>query len=112
MCIRVVWTWEEYVDLEYGPKIEFRSGEGEYGGYTAGTIYTTDIGAAETANFDLNLVGAGTGGVVIGSPRFRSSDPPSSSSDTGTTGQLAYDADYIYVCTATDTWARAAIATW
>ena len=37
---------------------------------------------------------------------------PSSASDTGTTGQIAVDADYIYVCTATDTWKRVAIATW
>jgi len=37
---------------------------------------------------------------------------PSSATDTGTFGQMAVDADYIYVCTATDTWKRAAIATW
>ena len=37
---------------------------------------------------------------------------PSSSTDTGTAGQIAVDADYIYVCTATDTWKRVAIATW
>lgn len=37
---------------------------------------------------------------------------PSSASDTGTAGNIAYDADYIYICTATDTWKRVAIATW
>lgn len=37
---------------------------------------------------------------------------PASASDTGTTGQIAWDADYLYVCTATDTWKRVAIATW
>jgi len=37
---------------------------------------------------------------------------PSSASDTGTQGQIAWDASYIYVCTATDTWKRSAIATW
>lgn len=31
---------------------------------------------------------------------------PASSSATGTAGQAAYDANYLYVCTATDTWAR------
>jgi len=37
---------------------------------------------------------------------------PSSASDTGTAGDIAWDADYIYVCTATDTWKRVAISTW
>lgn len=37
---------------------------------------------------------------------------PSSASDTGAAGQIAWDADYIYVCTATDTWKRVAISTW
>ena len=37
---------------------------------------------------------------------------PSSASDTGTAGTVAWDANYIYVCTATDTWKRAAISTW
>lgn len=39
-------------------------------------------------------------------------DAPSSASDTGTAGQIAWDADYIYICTATDTWERVAVATW
>jgi hypothetical protein len=37
---------------------------------------------------------------------------PSSSTDTGTTGEIRYTADYIYVCTATNTWKRVALSTW
>jgi hypothetical protein len=37
---------------------------------------------------------------------------PSSSSDTGTTGQIAWDSSYVYVCVATNTWKRAAISSW
>ena len=37
---------------------------------------------------------------------------PASASDTGTAGTIAWDASYIYVCVATDTWKRTAIATW
>jgi len=37
---------------------------------------------------------------------------PASSSATGVAGTVSWDADYIYVCTATDTWKRVAIATW
>jgi hypothetical protein len=37
---------------------------------------------------------------------------PSSATDTGIAGQVAWDASFIYVCVATNTWLRAAIATW
>ena len=37
---------------------------------------------------------------------------PSSASDTGTLGEVRIDASYIYVCTASNTWKRAQIATW
>jgi len=37
---------------------------------------------------------------------------PTSATSTGTTGQIATDANYIYVCTATNTWKRVAIASW
>lgn len=37
---------------------------------------------------------------------------PSSASDTGTKGEIRYTADYMYVCTATNTWKRTALTTW
>lgn len=40
------------------------------------------------------------------------SKTPSSASDTGTTGAVCWDSGFVYVCTATNTWKRAAIATW
>jgi hypothetical protein len=40
------------------------------------------------------------------------SDPPASAADTGTAGTITWDAGFIYVCVATDTWKRVAIATW
>ena len=41
-----------------------------------------------------------------------SSTVPSTASSTGTAGDIRYDADYVYICIATDTWKRAALATW
>tara|TARA_R110000803_G_scaffold113619_1_gene182114 strand:+ start:218 stop:469 length:252 start_codon:yes stop_codon:yes gene_type:complete len=41
-----------------------------------------------------------------------SSSVPALASSTGAAGQIAYDSTYIYVCVATDTWKRVAIATW
>jgi hypothetical protein len=39
------------------------------------------------------------------------SSVPASASATGTAGQIAYDANNFYVCTATNTWGRAALST-
>jgi hypothetical protein len=44
--------------------------------------------------------------------RIRASSTPASASATGSAGEIRWDADYIYVCTATDTWKRAALSTW
>ena len=41
-----------------------------------------------------------------------SAGAPSSASDTGTKDEVAIDANYIYICTATNTWKRVAIETW
>jgi hypothetical protein len=37
---------------------------------------------------------------------------PTASNSTGTTGQITWDGDYVYICIATDTWKRANISTW
>ena len=47
-----------------------------------------------------------------GNYRFANSKTVTNSTDSGVTGQIAWDANYIYVCIATDTWRRVAHATW
>lgn len=37
---------------------------------------------------------------------------PASATATGIAGSVAWDADFFYICTATDTWKRVAVATW
>ena len=37
---------------------------------------------------------------------------PASAGATGTVGTIAWDASYIYVCIATDTWERSPLSTW
>ena len=44
--------------------------------------------------------------------RIATAKTPASATATGTTGEVCWDANYVYVCTATNTWKRAAIATW
>jgi len=51
---------------------------------------------------------------LVTAPQLRVSlsNAPASATATGSSGQIRWDANYIYVCTATDTWKRVAIATW
>lgn len=63
------------------------------------------------------LIGTTTAGaskltIADDSIQINTAKTPASATATGTTGQVCWDASYIYVCTATDTWKRAAIATW
>jgi len=44
--------------------------------------------------------------------RLATAKTPTSATDTGVTGEICWDADYIYVCTATNTWKRAGLSTW
>jgi hypothetical protein len=37
---------------------------------------------------------------------------PASATATGTKGDIVHDTNYIYVCTAANTWKRTAISTW
>jgi hypothetical protein len=63
----------------------------------------------------LDGIGVGTNTVapLVNTTELRvASQTPASAAATGTTGTIAWDANYIYVCTATDTWKRVAIATW
>jgi hypothetical protein len=44
--------------------------------------------------------------------RLRTAKTPASATAAGNAGDICWDASYIYVCTATNTWKRTLIATW
>lgn len=44
--------------------------------------------------------------------RVRTAKTPASATATGNAGQIAWDANYIYVCTAVNTWKRSQLLTW
>ena len=82
---------------------------------------TLDGNVGERARIDSSgrlLVGTSSdsGGATlqVNGDRIRvgTAKTPATSGATGTTGEIAWDANYIYVCTATNTWKRSAIATW
>ena len=61
----------------------------------------------ELASEKLNLAG----GTMAGDLSVPTKTPATASA-TGVLGTIAWDSDYIYICTATDTWKRTSIATW
>jgi len=71
----------------------------------------------------VNLTASGNVGIGTTSPtalldvnsdtvRIRTARTPASAAAAGNAGDICWDADYIYVCTATNTWKRTAISTW
>jgi hypothetical protein len=44
--------------------------------------------------------------------RLRNSSTPASAGAPGLAGEIRWDADYVYICIANDTWKRVAISTW
>jgi hypothetical protein len=87
-------------------------------GPAGATGLTGATGAAVSASLaQVLVIGATTGGsnititsgddLIIESPTV-----PLTAGGTGTTGQQAWDTDYIYICTATNTWKRSRIETW
>jgi len=44
--------------------------------------------------------------------RLRTARTPASANAAGNAGDICWDANYLYICTATNTWRRIAHATW
>lgn len=78
---------------------------------SSSTAFITGNMATGTRSLNLNAstltLGVSGGQVIINTPAA-----PSTSSSTGTAGQIRWDADYLYICTGTNTWRRIAHASW
>jgi len=75
----------------------------------------------EDGKLDLKVQIAGTltsaaaitsANVTLGVRPVLPTHTPASATATGVAGEIAWDANYIYVCIATNTWKRVAISTW
>ena len=83
--------------------------------------FTADNDVDFSGDFTVTFTASGTTAVTLptsgtlfangGSLRAATATPASAAA-AGTAGTIAWDASYIYVCTATNTWKRVAIATW
>ena len=81
---------------------------------TFGTNNAERMRIDSSGNVLIGTTTAGASKLVVNSDSIQvnTAKTPASASATGTTGQIAWDANYIYVCVATNTWKRSAIATW
>lgn len=63
-------------------------------------------------NVDINLTPRGTGRLVLTAGIFNAQlSAPATSTSSGSAGDIRWDADYIFVCTATNTWKRTLLTT-
>jgi hypothetical protein len=87
------------------------------GGAVLTNMYGLEIGD-QTAATNNYAIKTGKGKVEFGDDLsvigklYLTPQTPASSSATCTANQVAMDANYVYVCTAADTWKRAALSTW
>ncbi|RTL05508.1 hypothetical protein EKK58_07605 [Candidatus Dependentiae bacterium] len=102
----------------YGIGLELNSGRGTGNGIGGDIIFKTapagSSGTSLNALVTRLTINGETGVMTSASNKINlsTSKTPSSAADTGTTGDICWDADYIYVCVATNTWKRVAISTW
>jgi len=76
---------------------------------------TADVAIARSSAGVVKVTDGSTGYGSIKASAFTLSDlntAPTSSSATGTKGEIRVTADSLYVCIATDTWVKASLATW
>ncbi len=84
-----------YKNLQFrGSAIDFNPSNGGV------VVSVTSTGAAVTGTI------SATGTITVGS------SPPANAGAAGTAGTITWDADYLYICVAANTWKRVAIATW
>lgn len=81
-------------------------------------IYASARGGAENYSFygDGNLVNEGdaniTGRLTLGKNPIWPGKTPASASAPGTTGEVSWDGQFIYVCVGTNTWKRSSLSSW
>jgi len=99
---RITFTqFKSYLDLYYSPL----SGATFSGNVTI----TGNFVVSGSSSFNtLTTSGLATLNRII----LTTATTPASASATGTTGEIVWDVNYIYVCIATNTWRRTAINAW
>jgi len=77
---------------------------------TQGTTVKVHVGGTLAANVVATFSNSNV--IIGGNLIVSNSYVPTANNSIGTTGQISYDSNYIYICIATNTWKRANISTW
>jgi hypothetical protein len=89
---------------------------GSFNAITSGTsnvsIYRANADVQVNVNGTGNVAVFSTSGATFIGLTVTTSNTPATSSSTGTTGQIQWDSNYVYVCIAPNTWKRANISSW
>ncbi len=72
--------------------------------YTADGTFSSNYAPSDSTSSFVEIVGT--------TLRLSQQRTPTSSSATGTSGEVCHDANYIYVCTDVNTWKRSTLVTW
>ena len=94
-------------NTSFGQKTTNDLAEGNVNKYFTNTLARGAISVSGNLAYN-----SGTGVISYTTQTRAGSSAPATATSTGTAGDVAYDADYIYVCIATDTWKRSALSTW
>lgn len=77
-------------------------------------VHQPGLANAETRKITLNnfFANVACNVAITGSKLVIPTDTPANSSANGTTGTIAWDASYVYICVANNTWKRTALSSW
>lgn len=103
---------EGTITASYGEGLVMDSDLKVTGNLLAEGNINTDGGLGVDTNLNVGGDAFISQNISAGSYSVALSSPPSSASSTGAAGDIKYSTDHIYVCVATDTWKRVALATW
>ena len=101
--------------FEFGRSTDTQTIKISAGATASGKTNTVNIGNAGASGSTTNINiggGVGTCTTTIDGDLVIPNETPASATAAGTAGQIVWDTDYIYICTATNTWKRVAIGTW
>ena len=86
-------------------------------GHIGGSILDNEVAVGATTANDIegssSLTYDGSSLTVTGQVNLAAlNTAPATAVDTGTLGEIRWTATHVYLCTATDVWVRASLATW
>jgi hypothetical protein len=96
----------------FGSGIFSVPGGTQLGFESGGAASSLDVAFTRSAAGVVKVTNGSSGDGTISGQLRSVGTAPATASSTGTAGDVRYDASFVYICTATNTWKRAALTTW